>query len=668
MQNLLRRPSGIYVVRLTVPERLRALVGKRELVATTGSRDLQLAKIVASTMLAQWRRRFFDLDRLAASNIPVNQDTIIKIAEGHPLLLTAGCMPLDHASAASGIDASALLRRAMDNHLTVFYRLGGVAGHLVPFEEFKVDDPEIGTRLVPHPHEMPERAQAHVAHGPLALPRDDAPSVIGALLAGADDVGVVVFESGRAGIAFVPGAVVQVRRDSLEVESLEVEALRKTLAATIEPTRLEAARSAQKAAMGMTQSRAGKHAEKRLSEALDAYSRTYLPQKITKAKEIERVRTGIGLLIDFEGDLPLDEIDLERLQRFRDDKLSTVLARENVVRVQHGTRSMTESIAAIAAKGIDWPIMSAAERDLRMQWIARMFQWLHDQKWIAENPASGLRGSSVLTKAEKGRVTSAKKPREEFTLDELKRIFSVSWFQTGRGELTSAGTYREFAPFRYWMPLLGLLAGCRIGELSQLWLSDVRSTPSGTWYIDINEKTQDKDLKNAWSARTVPLHPIFVELGFLSWCDRLRDAGFQRVFPELSWNDKVQYAKEPTRAHSTLFARLGMPRDNTKVFHSFRHNLNNYLEKNSAISDVARKRIMGHLPGEGVNERHYLSDRSPDETIAFLKAVDFQLPRIAAFDEEAGLKAVRNALDRKQGERRGTEDMGPLTRRSARAS
>lgn len=50
MQNLFRRPSGIYVLRLAVPAPLRYIVGKREIVATTGTRELTIAKMVAGVL------------------------------------------------------------------------------------------------------------------------------------------------------------------------------------------------------------------------------------------------------------------------------------------------------------------------------------------------------------------------------------------------------------------------------------------------------------------------------------------------------------------------------------------------------------------------------------------------------------------------------------------
>jgi hypothetical protein len=86
MENLQRRASGIYFTRLTVPVCLRHIVGKRELIATTGTQHLAVAKLVAVTTLARWRQQLMDLERLALSNTSMNHDSIIKIVDGHPLL------------------------------------------------------------------------------------------------------------------------------------------------------------------------------------------------------------------------------------------------------------------------------------------------------------------------------------------------------------------------------------------------------------------------------------------------------------------------------------------------------------------------------------------------------------------------------------------------------
>jgi hypothetical protein len=51
MSHLQRRPSGIYVARLAIPARLQPIIGQREFVETTGTRDRVTAKAIAAATL-----------------------------------------------------------------------------------------------------------------------------------------------------------------------------------------------------------------------------------------------------------------------------------------------------------------------------------------------------------------------------------------------------------------------------------------------------------------------------------------------------------------------------------------------------------------------------------------------------------------------------------------
>ena len=146
MLNLFRRPSGIYVFRIAVPIQLRPVFGKREVVASTGSSELTIAKIVAGAQAAQWRQRFFDSSRLMsmASKFKMDHKEILNLAQGHPILLGGGHLTLNHASTASGISTTDLLRAAASGNLPLFVRAGSIRGHLVPTEALELDDPALG--------------------------------------------------------------------------------------------------------------------------------------------------------------------------------------------------------------------------------------------------------------------------------------------------------------------------------------------------------------------------------------------------------------------------------------------------------------------------------------------------------------------------------------------
>jgi hypothetical protein len=73
------------------------------------------------------------------------------------------------------------------------------------------------------------------------------------------------------------------------------------------------------------------------------------------------------------------------------------------------------------------------------------------------------------------------------------------------------------------------------------------------------------------------------------------------------------------------------------------------------MPDIMRKRMMGHEPGTGVNERHYLSDPKPSEMLAYLRNIDAALSVLSPFNIEVGSVAVRDALRRKNAGRGASE-------------
>jgi hypothetical protein len=61
--HIYRRPSGVYVIRVSVPERHRARVGRGEIHVSTQVRDYEQATITALSVVLEWKRRFLEFDR-----------------------------------------------------------------------------------------------------------------------------------------------------------------------------------------------------------------------------------------------------------------------------------------------------------------------------------------------------------------------------------------------------------------------------------------------------------------------------------------------------------------------------------------------------------------------------------------------------------------------------
>lgn len=680
MENLQRRASGVYIARLTVPERLRHWVGRRELIASTGTRQLTVAKVVAGTLLAQWRQQLLSLDRAHGFTV-MHQDSVLKILDGHPLLAVGGHLPLDRAAGVMGLQIADLLRQAARGQLPLFHRFDSCRGFLVPLSALEPGD-QPGTRAVPHRDQMPKEAVEHTAVGVYAIPADGWAEVASALLAGSHCTVVLFDPASAAGrLAFAPDVAVTVTVQSLEVSAADVEALRQRLATHLRPEAVERARNAASTLPHAVRQAHGKLAQKRFSEAVAAYSASPdgLPHDLASTAEQRQRKQGLLLFAEFMGDMELMKIDGDVLRQFRDGPLKSLPAKANNVPKEFRRGSLKETMAALNAAGVEWPTMTHGMQQERMRWLSRLFAWLNDKGYLVPNPAAGLAGETGMSKADRknlrrlanvGRVAEfddeADEGRGPFSPDELALIFGQEQYRTGNGRHVVKGN-QTWYPFEFWLPLLGLFAGCRLKEACQLHLSDVRQADS-VWCLDLNERTGDKSLKNEQSARLVPVHPLLVDLGLLAYCDRLRAAGYQRLFPELTYaKTDARYAKEPGRKMSAMLNKLGMPRDNYHVFHCLRHNTNNGLARvplsalpsaDEGLKKFIRYKIMGHLPGSDVNVRSYM-DTPKAEMARLMAALRFDIPQPAAFDIEYGLEQVARALKKKMGDRHGKEDMGP---------
>jgi len=99
----------------------------------------------------------------------------------------------------------------------------------------------------------------------------------------------------------------------------------------------------------------------------------------------------------------------------------------------------------------------------------------------------------------------AKDERLPFSKDDLKKIFDSKLYR----ELE----YKK--EFHYWLLLLGIYTGCRIGELAGLYVDDVKKIDN-VWVISINNEKY-KSIKTKSSIRDVPIDDKLIKLGFLDF-------------------------------------------------------------------------------------------------------------------------------------------------------
>lgn len=181
-----------------------------------------------------------------------------------------------------------------------------------------------------------------------------------------------------------------------------------------------------------------------------------------------------------------------------------------------------------------------------------------------------------------------------FSPDQLKAFFS-SPIYTGCASETV-----DFLPgevevrdYRYWLPLIALYSGARLGEIAQLLTADVKQLHD-TWVFHITrEGSTKKTTKTAGSQRVVPIHPKLVELGLLDLHAARISEGTERLFPEIEHDTRGQVSGHPSRWFGRYMARIELREGNRFNFHSFRHTATDALRR-AGYTDDQIAPILGH--------------------------------------------------------------------------
>mgnify|MGYP001609516692 CR=1 FL=1 len=172
-----------------------------------------------------------------------------------------------------------------------------------------------------------------------------------------------------------------------------------------------------------------------------------------------------------------------------------------------------------------------------------------------------------------------------FTSDQLKKLFDSPLFRGCQSEtaIHKPGNVRV-RDWRYWLPLVALHTGARLGELAQLLVDDIREIDGITCAYVTAEGDDDKSVKTSNSRRVIPIHSELVKLGFLKFHEAQKKLGHKRLFPEIKIDARGHWGV-PSKELNKYMDRIGLKEDKL-VVHSFRH----------LFTD--RLRLAGHLDHE----------------------------------------------------------------------
>jgi integrase len=237
-------------------------------------------------------------------------------------------------------------------------------------------------------------------------------------------------------------------------------------------------------------------------------------------------------------------------------------------------------------------------------------QWLMQNGHLETNPVDGMH---LGKDRGPGRINP-------YTSEQLSQIFASPLFTGSESEdqLHKPGNVLV-RDHRYWLPLLALFTGARMGELAQLLASDVRKD-RGHWIIHVTtEGDSSKVIKTKGSMRVIPIHPELVRLGFLGFHSECIGS---RLFPEIKPDTRGSLAGHYSRLYARYLKRIGVKNDASLNFHSFRHGMADALRR-AGYRDEEFGFLLGHTQATTTGRYGIFAEGDLVQRCLMIEAVKF---------------------------------------------
>ena len=244
------------------------------------------------------------------------------------------------------------------------------------------------------------------------------------------------------------------------------------------------------------------------------------------------------------------------------------------------------ALKQIVEVGVDEDKLSLRTADKYLSMLKGFLHWCRDEEHIPAAPGEKVK---VPLKA------NPQEARYPFSSDQLVKLFASPQFtghySVGRRNKPGDVIVRDG---KFWIPLIGLFTGMRLGEIVQLRTNDVRQD-DGNWYFDVTiNEDEDKTLKTVHSKRRIPLHSELIKIGFLGYRAQRAEKAEQspRLFPDIKPGKDGYMSHNFSKWFSRYTKAVAVKTDKT-TFHSFRHNFKDALHA-AGIDGTVQNALMGH--------------------------------------------------------------------------
>lgn len=328
--------------------------------------------------------------------------------------------------------------------------------------------------------------------------------------------------------------------------------------------------------------------------------------KNKKAKAYKATKAKLDVFLDYAGDILVGELTLGFVNRYAEDLFYFPIRRE-ILKVEP-TLSLRDVIAAAKAGTLYYQNGAKAvlqAPDTVATYVVALRNFLaYCNEYGAVNPAVLVRTKLRIPP----RADNVGTVREDFNIDEIKRIFEDTYMREPRYN----------TPYQYWMPVIGLFSGARLNEIAQLTTRDIIDMGAGIMafnFTDEPEGTATKSLKTRASRRVVPVHSKLIALGFLAYVESVRkNFGGGNLF-QLKAAEGDGYGKAPGPWFNEKYLPyLGIKAPGI-VFHSFRHTfitrLNTAIVEHAGLPRDVEQSVANFPEGYVLRRMAGHSSRSP---------------------------------------------------------
>ena len=295
----------------------------------------------------------------------------------------------------------------------------------------------------------------------------------------------------------------------------------------------------------------------------------------------------IGHFADFVGrDKLVSEIRREDVKAFREALYHwPVKATERTKEFGGMTFPMIVNRHKAMAK--KFPIISDFTKNSYLAGLGDFLNWLKHERL---NPDDLMDGVYIVVDKEEVR-------KEPFDETAIPAIFNSPLFRgcLGDGKEHLPGNH-QIRDWRFWIPLIAIFTGSRLGEICQLLCADIQTEHGVPFFHFTTKGTKAADpkkkLKNKASDRIVPIHDELLKMGFLDFVEQARAKGV-RLFPEIKQGTDGAWSTYSSKFFNGYLKAIGVKGDRMVSFHSTRHNITDAF-RNAGLEDNSFGLILGH--------------------------------------------------------------------------